>query len=328
LSERTDTLVAYDEIGVGEAKAISAAMYQITAGTGKARLNRNARLREAMTWRGMLLSTGEVPVGTKIAEERGGRAYAGQQVRVLDLSADVGSGCGIFDADGLDENAGDLADRITSAASQHYGVAGLAFVRQLLVDGPEEVGALVAEMITAFEQAHLPANANGQVRRAARLLGLIGAAGELAAKWDVVPWQEGRSFDAAAKALADWIAQRGGLGAAEVHDGLEQVRTYMAMYGESRFDATDDADARTATTRAGWRRGSGEDRQWLILPSAWRDEICRGRNPQTIARALAERRMLLRDSEGRFQRSERTPLGQHRVYVVTASILEADNDDS
>lgn len=327
LAGRTDTLVVFDEIGVGEAKDVFSALYQITGRSGKARLDREARLRDTLRWRNLLLSTGEVPVGAKIAEDHGRVHYAGQQVRVLDIHADAGSGVGIFDADALTGKPGELADSLKAAAARHYGVAGPAFVRRLIDEGPEEVGALVREMIAAFERTQVPSEANGQVRRAARLLGLFGAAGELATRWQIVPWREGAAFDAAAKALGDWIAQRGGVEAAEVRDGIEQVRRYFAQFGESRFDNVDDTDARIATARAGWRRGFGDDRRWLILPSVWRDEVCKGRNASAIARALAERGVLVRDSQGKFQCCERTPMGSLRVVVLKAAVLEGGGDE-
>jgi len=49
--------------------------------------------------------------------------------------------------------------------------------------------------------------------------------------------------------------------------------------------------------------------------------------PRTVARALADRGMLVRDAEGKLQRSERTPLGQQRVYVINAKVLEVSDDD-
>jgi putative DNA primase/helicase len=327
LAGRTDTLVVLDELGASDAKSVFSALYQITARTGKSRLTRDVRLRDAVKWRNIILSTGEVPIGTKIAEDHGRLHYAGQQVRVLDLPADAGSGVGIFDASALQGEPGEVADRLKAAAARYYGGAGPEFVRRLIAEGPDEVGSLVGEMITIFEKAQIPAGANGQVRRAARLLGLIGAAGELATRWGIVPWQDGAAIDAAAKALADWIAQRGGLGAAEIRDGIEQVRRYFAQFGESRFDDVGNADARMATTRAGWRRRSGEDREWLIIPSVWRDEICKGRDATAIARALAEQGTLVRDSQDKLQRCERTPMGSMRVHVLKASILRAEDDE-
>jgi len=181
-------------------------------------------------------------------------------------------------------------------------------------------------MMGQFEQARVPLGADGQVTRAARLLGLIGSAGELATAWGIVPWQPGAAMEAADKALKDWIAQRGGLAAAEEQDGIEQVRLYLAMYGESRFDTVEGDVGRSANLRAGWRRGTSESREWLILPSAFRHEVCEGRDATALARALAKRGMLILDGQGKFSRCEWTPLGHKRVYVITASIFEEGGD--
>jgi hypothetical protein len=58
-----------------------------------------------------------------------------------------------------------------------------------------------------------------------------------------------------------WIARRGGVEAAEERDGIEQVRLYLAKYGESRFDPVDGDVDRSVNLRVGWRRGAGECRQ-------------------------------------------------------------------
>lgn len=65
-------------------------------------------------------------------------------------------------------------------------------------------------MVGAFQAAQVRSDADSQVRRAAARLGLIGAAGELAREWGIVPWAEGEAMEAAARALADWIVTRGG----------------------------------------------------------------------------------------------------------------------
>ena len=247
LAERTDTVAVYDEIGVGEAKAIASGLYQLTAGTGKNRLNREARLCDPRTWRTVLISTGEVSVSSKIAEQQGGRAFAGQQVRALDIPADAGHGVGIFDrAEGLND-PGAFAERLKQAVTRNFGTAGPAFIERLIKEGPEEVGATVREMMDAFEKSCVPANANGQVRRAGRFLALVGAAGELAIAWDIVPWPEGAAFAAAASALKAWIGGRGGVEAAEIHDGIEQVRSYLSAL-------------RRVALRPGRDGGSGSDR--------------------------------------------------------------------
>ena len=81
--------------------------------------------------------------------------------------------------------------------------------------------------------------------------------------------------------------------------------------------------------RAGYRKGYGPDRQWLVFPEIWRNEDCSGLDPTATARVLARHGMLIRDEIGqKFARSERTPYGPKRVYVLTAKILDEGQDDA
>ena len=138
----------------------------------------------------------------------------------------------------------------------------------------------------------------------------------------IVPWAEGEAEAAAARALEDWIATRGGSESAEVREAIMQVRRFIEAHGESRFAPLDDVDARPVPNRVGWRKGVGAERVWYVLPEQWRAEVCEGINPAATAKALAERGMLRRDSAGKLQRSERTPYGTKRVYVITALIFD------
>ena len=140
-----------------------------------------------------------------------------------------------------------------------------------------------------FITDHLPPDADGQVRRAAARLGLIAAAGELAQMIGLVPWAEGDAEAAAVRALADWIATRGGLEPAEEREGVAQVRRFFEAHGEARFDNLDDPDMRPVNNRLGWRKGSGDERLWFVLPEMWRAEICAGLDP---AQPLAPSRIV------------------------------------
>jgi uncharacterized protein (DUF927 family) len=330
----TDTLLALDEIGVADSRDAATAIYQLAAGVGKRRSRRDGSAGALRTWHVLVLSTGEIPIASKITEDRGRRAYAGQSVRLLDIPADAGQGYGAFDHAGPDSDAGKLAEVIKQAATSAYGTAGPEFARQLVVTGIKEVKAIAAEMIASFVQANLPTNADGQVKRAAERLGLIGVAGELAREWGIVPWQEGEAMEAARRILGEWITARGGTRAAEEREAIAQVRRFFEAHGEARFEALDDQiddlrdlDGPRVLNRAGWRRGSGLDRLWYVLPEMWKTEVCFGLDPTDTARVLASHSMLKRDDAGsKFSRSERTPHGTKRVYVVTAAILEEGSD--
>ena len=65
--------------------------------------------------------------------------------------------------------------------------------------------------------------------------GVIAAAGEMATEWDILPWSAGEATQAAATCFMAWLAERGGIGAGEVHAGFRQVRAFFEAHGTARF---------------------------------------------------------------------------------------------
>jgi uncharacterized protein (DUF927 family) len=274
-------------------------------------------LSEPKSWRVSVISSGEIPLETKLAEGKG-KARAGQLLRMLDIPADRSLGFGVFDSGGSEGDAGALARAIRSAAGKAYGTAGPEFVRRLVTEGV--TGDDVRARVAVFVAAECPAGADSQVERVAHRLGLFAVAGELATAFDLTGWREGEARKAAAWALRAWLGNRGGVEPAEVRAVIEQVRLYFVQYGDSRFDLLDDPDAKPSPNRAGWLKGEGEDREWLIPPETWKSEICAGHDAVFAARTLHERGVLERVS-GSFQSVRKIGGLNTRVYVVNARIL-------
>jgi putative DNA primase/helicase len=181
-------------------------------GTGKVRSLRDGAMREPRTWRVLTISSGEVPIEGKLAEDRGRKTRAGQMVRMLDVPA--ARTCGVFDHAGPDGDAANFAKACKLAAASAYGTAGPEFVRRLIADDVR--GDDVRAMVNDFVAAEVPAGADGQVDRAAQRLGIIAAAGEFATAQGLTGWREGEAREAAACALRRWIEGRGGTEPAEV----------------------------------------------------------------------------------------------------------------
>ena len=314
----TDTALILDELGQVDAREAQAALYSLSNGAGKARAARDGGLREPKSWRVLVLSTGELPTEAKLAEDRGRKARAGQLVRMLDIQCD--RAFGVFDHAGPDGDAAGLAKAFKTAAVSAYGTAGPEFVRRLIQEGV--TGDDVRRMVNRFVSKHVPEQSDGQVDRAAQRLGLVAAAGELAIKFGLTLWTQGEPSRAAGEVLAGWIAARGGTEAAEVRQAIEQVRLLIEAHGESRFQPVDDPDAKPVANRLGWRKGSGSDREWWCPPQTWKTEICNGRDPQFVARVLAERGMLRRQGGRDLQCVVKINGSPARAYVLTANIID------
>ncbi len=96
----TDTALILDELGQAEARELAAALYMLANGSGKARAHRDGSLRDPKSWRVLTISSGEVPIDAKLAEDHGRKSRAGQLVRMLNIPADRGRGFGVFDGPG------------------------------------------------------------------------------------------------------------------------------------------------------------------------------------------------------------------------------------
>jgi uncharacterized protein (DUF927 family) len=322
----SDTALVLDEIGVLDAREAGSAAYLLANGTSKSRMTRDARLRKPVTWQTVVISTGEHRLADKLAEE-GKRQKAGQAVRLLDVPADAGRGFGCFDNGGPTGSAKDIVDAIGKAASTSYGTAGPAFVAATLSTGVDQVASIAREGLAQFRQENLPANADGQVLRACDRFGLAAVAGELAIQFGIVPWPEGTARAAAETCFRDWFAERGGSEPHEVMAAIAQVRRIVEAHGDSRFQRLDatSPDIRPIANRLGYTRGSGTDQQWLVLPETWKSELAAGFNSTFVARALADRGMLLR-GEDSFQQVVKIDRRSTRVYALTAAVLSETVD--
>lgn len=336
----TDTVLVLDELGQIDGREMASATYMLSNGSGKARAARDGSLREPKSWRVLIISSGEMPIDTKLAEDRGRKSRGGQQMRMLDIQADRGLGYGVFDSAGPTGNAKDVADAFRLAATSAYGIAGPEFVRALLMN--DVTGDDVRSFVKEFVAAHVPPGVDGQVERAGQRLGLIAAAGELATEFQLTGWKKGDATRAAAWALATWIDNRGGTGAFEDWQAVAQVRLFIEAHGQSRFqsllpiidsdsqpvegESGVDSGSRPVVNRAGWRKGQDRDERWLIPSETWKTEVCAGLDSKLVARVLAKRGMIEKAPDG-FQPVHKIAGKPVRVYVVTPQIFDGGENE-
>ncbi|MFO0911318.1 MAG: DUF927 domain-containing protein [Pirellulales bacterium] len=329
-TSHSDTLLLLDEIGQCTGKEVGDIAYMLGNGVGKRRATRTGETRPPKIWRVLFISTGEVSISDKIKEDwRGHQSRGGQEVRVIDIPADAGAGFGLFETLHSFETAEVMARHLKDSCAKDYGQASIAFIERLVAD-PEAAVAEVRATQAAFVRDHCPNGADGQVRRAAMRFGLVAAAGEIAIRFGIFPWETGEANRAAETCFKAWIEARGGIEPHEERAAIERVRHFMEQYGESRFDKLkgDDDKKPLIRDRAGYREKvpDGDD-LFYVLPEVFRNEVCRGLDHLYVARTLASKGMLKPGSD-RLQSLKRIE-GQkvpQRFYVINASIFEHSGD--
>jgi putative DNA primase/helicase len=322
----SDTLLCLDELSQLAAKDAGEAAYMLANGAGKSRSSRDGSARKAAKWRLLFLSSGEIGLADKVAEDgRGRRLAAGQQVRIVDIAADAGAGRGMFENIHGFASPEILARHLRAATQQHYGVAARQYLAAI-VPIIDDLRKQIPPIMKAFIEQYVPAGADGQVERVAQRFALIAVGGELAQQHGIVPWPAGEAITAAGKCFEDWLRVRGGHDAAEARDGIEQVRSFLLANGMARFIPAweENQDTRIQPRDvAGYRRKAGNGWDYYATTSAWKEEICRGLDPRRLAATLAQRDYLIPPDATHLAKVIRVPRqGQLRLYHIRSSFLE------
>jgi putative DNA primase/helicase len=324
----SDTLLCLDELSQLAAKDAGEAAYMLANGSGKSRSSRDGSARKAAKWRLLFLSSGEIGLADKVAEDgRGRRLAAGQQIRIVDVSADAGAGMGMFEElHGLASPEA-LARHLRDATQRHYGVASREFLAAVVPE-IDKIQKLVLTVVKAFCEAHVPAGADGQVERVAQRFGLIAAGGEVAWLYGIAPWERGDAVAACAKCFEQWLSVRGGHDAAETRDCVDQVRTFLLANGMARFiPAWEETQSRIPVRDvAGFRDQVGDGWDFYVTTTAWK-EVCAGFDPRRTAAVMKQKGYIDAGEEGRSSKSVRVPeFGKQRLYHIRSTFLEDANE--
>lgn len=232
-AQHNDGLLILDELKEVDPKQAGAIAYMLGNSKGKNRAHHAGGLREAITWRIAMLSSGELGLADHMASA-GQRAHAGQSVRFIELPADAGAGLGMWNELHHLTDGRSFTDALKTAAAKHYGAAGRAFIAALIEHLPD-VPATAQKLEAAFFDAYVPRDAGGQVRRVAGAFALVAAAGELAMEWRICPWPPRYAFDAAGAMFQEWLSARPTAANLEEASILSHVRQVMERNWQARF---------------------------------------------------------------------------------------------
>lgn len=311
-----DGLLILDEISQIDPGAAGDAAYLLANGQGKARASRNGLAKAPQQWRLLFLSAGEESLSA-IMTKAGKKSSAGQEIRLADIEADAGASMGIFEElHGL-PSAAAMASAIKEASAQYHGTIGKAWLNHLAANRAR-LESYITNGIRHFLAKVVPAGAAGQVERVARRFALVAVAGELATRYGLTGWAENEATKAASKCFTAWLESFGGSGNREERAILNQVRAFFEAHGASRFEYLKATDDQRIHNRAGFYRAKENgDHEFLVLPEAFRREICQGFDEKMVKKTLIKAGLLLPANDGKPTHLIRMPgLGSSRAYVI------------
>ncbi|MFY9511080.1 MAG: hypothetical protein WAQ05_08920 [Rubrivivax sp.] len=208
-----------------------------------------------------------------------------------------------------------------------------------------------------YRAEFVPEAASEQVRRVGSRFALVAAAGELAGEAGITGWQPAHAAWGVRQCFEAWLGARGHLDNGEDVAMLRQVRAWLEKNGDALLTYTHRAmdDHKAATPlRSGFKRlidehgkplkidaaveyvdklsaaESSERRsalvEFLILPEAFKREVCKGFDSSAVARVLKRRGHLTHEAD-RLTTKQRLPgMGKATCYHVKPSIFGDDFD--
>lgn len=322
-----DALLCLDEIAECKPEDVNEASYMLANGQGKTRQSRGGALRRTSEWRLIFLSSGEVSIADHVAQS-GKLVRAGQEVRVINLPADAEKGFGLFEELHEFETPDEFARHLQKASRNFYGVPIRSFL-QYVVRNREKLRRDYQTFETELLAEMLPKDASSEVSRVAHRFVLIAFAGELATDLGITGWQPDDATAAIKTLFQTWLDSRGTTGSKDDETALRQVRRFIELHGQSRFQrlgiSDEDTDKRVESekinNRAGYVEGANDEGLiYYILPEVFRTEVCAGFDPKIVAKALNQRGCLVVSHDLRYEK--RLPEGKKKVYAILSSLLE------
>ena len=319
-----DGLLILDELSQIDPKEAGEAAYLLANGQGKTRAARSGTARQAASWRLLFLSAGEESLSALMARI-GRKANAGQEIRLADIEADAGARLGAFETLNGCASPTALSLAVKDAATRCHGAAGVAWLRCVVGDR-DKLADFVTGGVRQFVTENAPASASGQVLRVAQRFGLVAVAGELATHYGVTGWPEGEATQAASQCFAAWLESFGGDGNREDRALLAQVRGFFETHGASRFeDVAATVDQRIINRAGFYRAGLDGAREFLVLPEAFKRDVCAGYDLKAATRCLLAQGWIVAGGDGRPTQKPRLPgIGTARVYVFTNKWVDAE----
>jgi putative DNA primase/helicase len=352
-AQHCDGLLILDELAQVDPRTAGECAYMLANETSKARSTRTGQTRQRLTWRLLFLSAGEIGLAAHMAEG-GKRARTGQELRMVDLPAEVQTGT-VFDATHGYEGGAAFAMHLAKLCEAQHGEAGLAWVRWC-VDHVDSLRDRTRDASERLAGSWVSEGVSGQVHRVARRFALVAVAGELASEAGITGWTKGEATEAARRCFHAWRDVRiGGDGNAEEALMLGQVRRWLQLNGAGRFTwwhrALDDR-APDKGLRAGFRlmvtpdgspikKDSDHQREYgetisttdaekstvdyFVFPEVFDAEACDGFDKHAVLRLLRSAGHLVPDKGRPFDCKPRLPgLGPTRCYRIKASIFEGE----
>lgn len=326
---RNDNILILDELAQATAEDVSKVCYMLPNGQGGGRMSRDITLRKILHWSVNFFSTGEMSVSQKIESTGKLKAFAGQEVRVINLPVKNDKQKNIVTCLHGFSTPAELMDHIKKSSKKYYGTPLRSFLEALFQGDSlsENIGKINAYR-EDIEKVLLPENASSQVQRVCTKFAQIAAAGKFACENHILPWSV-EEMEAACKEWFEiWVNERGSLGDLELDKAVNKILKFIEEYGDSKF-LDKDTYYSLSPIQVGYKSSDSKGSYYYFIPSRLR-EISGYGNLNMLAEELQKRGLLMINSSGKKLEtiSRRMDNGSKSIRVIGIVIRDIISNTS
>lgn len=216
-----DNFMALDEMSECPPETLRDSTYMLANSSTKNRMTKQGQLQDIPKWLIAYLSSGE-KTAEEISASAGFTLNSGQIIRLIDIEADAGDGCGIFNHS---TNPAALANNLKSLTSQYYGTAGIAWLEYLTNAEQSDIEIIFNKIYNKLTNTYRDL---GSIQtRVLRCFAAVATSGEVASMAKITTWERGVAYQAACLCFENWLKKYGRNGSLEERDILLKVRNFI-----------------------------------------------------------------------------------------------------
>lgn len=334
--DANDGIFFLDEIGAcDKPKEIPNWIYMIGGGVGAGRAKSDMTAKARRTWTLIGLSTGEVGL-REIGVINNVSTYAGQQVRLANIPADVGAGYGIFETIPSEfENSFQFVEYLKAERAKNNGYALDVYLERLVAlrnENEQGLRAFIDSKVREFVEANTATQYHPQIKRVCRSFGLVAVGGALASgafnnylgAGNITTWENGgndwKQSDAwrcAQICFKAWLGDHGNPYNSNEEDTFVEDVVLILTSQRNRFIGLQDAYA--PPNLIGWF-----DKGCYLIPAeSYKKDILKGKSLKSSNEILKKRGLL--ENQGKRKLIRPLSLGGKDIQV-RALVIPQESD--
>jgi putative DNA primase/helicase len=295
---RNDAVLILDEMGQGDPKDVSKAVYNLMNGQMKSTLTPDRKLNAATRFVGLVMSSREDDLATHL--KQGGLNIKGGQLLRL-VSIPVPKKCGTLPELHGYANVSALATAFNQHTARYFGTLAPPFLDYLVKHQTKLKASLPTDVMETANRLLAGLDGipdQGMYDSVAKGFALVAVAGELAIEKDFLSWEKNQAFDAARECFQAWARHEQRASAMTDESVLRHLRKFFQSESASKFAPLSEFEASNLPHLAGYKHTVDGHEAFLVFRAYFESTVCEKFGRRAAIRVLKKLDLLVLGARG------------------------------